>query len=170
MTDQQKHDRKARNDDAADDVAPSQGTAALQEQVKKLTEMAGRAQAELQNAKIRMEREAKDMRQFALASFLLQLLPTIDNFRRAFQHLPKDLQQHEWVKGITAIEDDLMKRVQDAGLTRMECIGQPVDPERHEVLLEAPGEKGIILDVLEDGYELHGKVLRPAKVKAGNGQ
>lgn len=149
----------------------------LEAQVKKLTEIAGRAQADLQNAKIRLERNAEELRKFAAEALLLRLLPTVDNFQRAFQHLPQGLRDQsgaasdiiEWVKGVTAIEQELMRQLGEMGLQKMEALGRPLDPSRHEVLLQCPGEKGKVIEVLQEGYELHGRVLRPAKVKVGEG-
>lgn len=141
----------------------------LTEQLKKATEVASRAQAELQNAKIRLEREAGDLRKFASEAVLLKLLPTIDNLQRALKHLPKDLENNEWVRGIVALEQEFLKQVGEMGLKRFESLGQPIDAERHEVLMEGPGQAGTVIEVIEDGYELHGKVVRPAKVKAGGG-
>jgi molecular chaperone GrpE len=141
----------------------------LESKVQALTELAARAQAELQNAKIRMEKDAADIRTFASERLIRKLLPTIDNFQRAFGHLPEDLKDHEWVKGIAAIEQELMKRMAEEGLVKIDALGAPFDPHVHDVLMEGPGEKGVVIDVLDDGYLLHGKVLRPAKVKLGNG-
>lgn len=150
-----------------DPVMPD--VAALQQELQRMKDLAARAQADLQNAKARVERDAADMRRFASEGMIVRLLPTLDNFQRAFQHVPDDLKNHEWVKGVAAIESDLMKQVTDAGLTRMQSLGQPVDPQKHEVLSMGPGEDGTVVEVFEEGYELHGKVLRPAKVKAGSG-
>lgn len=144
--------------------------AELKKQLDGLKDTAARAQAELQNAKIRMDKEAGDLRKYAAEVVLMKLLPTIDNFQRAFKHLPDDLKAHEWVKGVSAIEQDLMKQVTDMGLKRMDVLGQPVDAHKHEVLMEGPGEKGKVIEVFEEGYELYGKALRPAKVKVGAGQ
>jgi molecular chaperone GrpE len=110
------------------------------------------------------------MRTFASEAALKKLLPTVDNLQRALKHLPKDIEQNEWVKGIVALEQGFLKQVGELGLKRFEALGQPVDSARHEVLMQGPGEEGVITDVLEEGYELHGKVIRPAKVKVGNGE
>jgi molecular chaperone GrpE len=159
-----------------DQTIPGDDFAALQEQIAqlqaelgKMKDLAARAQADLQNAKIRAEREAMDLRMFASESIIRKILPTLDNFQRAFQHVPADLASHEWVKGVQAIESDLMKQVADVGLRRMQSMGEIVDPVRHEVLSLGAGEEGKVVEVFEEGYELHGKVLRPAKVKAGDG-
>lgn len=140
----------------------------LEAQVKKLADIAGRAQADLQNAKARLEKNAEELRTYAAEGVLLRLLPVIDNFQRAFQHLPEDLKTHEWVKGVAAVEQELLRQVGELGLKKIDALGKPVDPAKHEVLLQGPGEQGIVTEVLQDGYELHGRVLRPAKVKAGD--
>jgi molecular chaperone GrpE len=144
--------------------------AELETQVKKLTDVAGRAQADLQNAKMRMEKDAEGIRTFAAEMILKKLLPVIDNFQRAFIHLPAALNDNDWVKGVAAIEQDFMKQVTAMGLKKIEALGQPVDPAFHDVLMQGPGEAGKVTEVFEDGYMLHGKVLRPAKVKAGTGE
>ncbi len=154
----------------------AQEVAALKAQVETLKkeadclkDLAGRAQADLQNAKDRLERDRQDIAKFALEGALKRLLPTIDNFQRAFQHLPEDLKNHEWAKGVAAIEQELVKQVTELGLRKIEAAGATLDPAKHEVLQVAPGEKGKVLAVLEEGYELNGRVLRPAKVRVGDG-
>lgn len=139
----------------------------LTEQLKKASDVSSRSQAELQNAKIRMEREASDLRKYAAEAVLTKLLPTIDNLQRALKVIPKNLENDAWVKGIVALEQQFLKEVGDMGLRRFDSVGKPFDAERHEVLMEGQGEPGKVIEVLEDGYELHGKVVRPAKVKVG---
>ncbi len=143
--------------------------AAAKEELTRYKDVAGRAQADLQNAKSRLERDASDMRKFAAEQMIRRLLPTLDNFQRAFQHVPDALQKDEWVRGVTAIEQDLLKQLTEAGLKRMQSLGEVADPARHEILILGPGEEGKVTEVLEEGYELHGKVVRPAKVKVGDG-
>ncbi len=140
----------------------------LNGQLKAMTEAAARAQAELLNAKSRLEREAGDMRKFAAEAVLMKLLPVIDNLQRAIKHLPEDLKDNEWVKGVIATEQQLLKQVGEMGLIRFESLGEPLDPARHEVLMQGAGKENTVTDVIEDGYELHGKVVRPAKVKSGS--
>ena len=141
--------------------------AGLKQELSKLKDLAGRAQADLQNAKDRLERERQDVSKFALEGTLKRLLPTIDNFQRAFQHLPEDLENHDWVKGVSAIEQELVKQATDLGLKKMEALGASLDPSKHEVLQAGPGEEGKVIEVFEEGYEFNGRVLRPAKVKVG---
>lgn len=164
-----KHD--ASQAKAGDDriVALEKKIAELTEQLQKASDVASRSQAELQNAKIRLEREASDMRKFASEGVLLRLLPTIDNLQRALKHLPESLRSDTWVQGIVALEQEFLKQVGEMGLKRFESVGKPLDAQRHEVLMQVSGDSGTVIEVLEDGYELHGKVVRPAKVKVGGG-
>ncbi len=140
---------------------------AKQADLEKFKDVAARAQADLQNAKARLERDREELGKFAVESLLKRLLPVVDNFQRAFGHLPEALKGSEWVTGVEAIELDLQKILGDVGLTKMQPLGQEPDPHRHEVLMTGPGEVGKIIEIFEDGYELHGKVLRVAKVKVG---
>lgn len=155
--------------DVSETDALKQQIADLQAELQKLRDLAARAQADLQNAKARVEREAEDLRKFATESIVRRILPTLDNFQRAFHHIPEELQNQEWVKGVSAIESDLMKQMSDVGLKRMQSSGEIVDLMRHEVLSMGPGEQDKVAEVFEEGYELNGKVIRPAKVKAGDG-
>ncbi|MFA5273136.1 MAG: nucleotide exchange factor GrpE [Candidatus Peribacter sp.] len=141
----------------------------LKQEADRLKDIAGRAQADLQNAKERLERERQDVGRFALAGALTKLLPTIDNFQRAFRHLPEELKNNEWVNGVAAIEQELVKQVTELGLQKINALGQPLDPTRHEVLQTGPGEQGKVLEIFEEGYEFNGRVLRPAKVRVGDG-
>ena len=156
-----------KQDDAT--ALPGQ-VAALQAELAKMKDLAGRAQADLQNAKGRIDREREEMGRFASESMMRRLLSTFDGFQRSLQHVPEELTSHEWVKGVMAIEQELMRQMEAVGLKRMQSLGTVVDPHRHEILNVGPGEEGKVVEVYEEGYELHGKVLRPAKVRAGNGE
>lgn len=143
---------------------------AQDDELSKLKELAARAQADLQNAKMRMEKEGQEIRSFAMQGLIEKLLPTISNFQRSFDHLPEDIADHDWVKGLQATEQQLMVDLQSVGLKKIESMGQVADPQVHEVLQTAQGDKDIIVSVLEEGYELNGKVIRPAKVIVGSGE
>lgn len=141
----------------------------LQKEVQTFKELAARAQADLQNARSRMGKEAEEMRVYAAELIVRQLLPTVDNLHRACQHLPKALASHEWTKGVLSTEQELLRQLKGIGCEPMDVLGKPVDSLQHEVLLTAPGEEGKVLEVIEEGYTFRGKVLRPAKVKVGAG-
>ncbi len=160
---------QAENESLRRDLEEAKSAAPADEsaEVQKFRDLAARAQADLQNAKARVEREREEIGKFATESLIQKLLPTIDNFQRAIKHIPETLASDDWVKGVVAMEQELVRQLNAAGLKKIDALGQPVDPNKHEVLLTGEGEPNVVLEVLEDGYELHGKVLRPAKVKVG---
>lgn len=142
---------------------------AARAEVEKFKDVAARAQADLQNAKARLERDREELGSFAVAAVLKRLLPAFDNFQRAAGHLPEALKGDEWAKGVLAIEQNLLKALGEIGLAKMTLLGQPADPERHEIVSTASGAANAIVAVAEDGYELNGKVIRAAKVVVGDG-
>lgn len=153
-----------------DPAALLQEVEKLRAEVQQFKELAARAQADLQNARARMGKEAEEMRVFASELLIRQLIPTISNLRRACRHLPADLASHEWVKGVLSTEQEMMRQLKSIGLESMDAVGKAVDPLFHEVLLAREGEEGKILEVIEEGYLFRGKVLRPAKVAVGSGK
>ncbi len=155
------------SDPATQDLSAQ--VAELQAQVARLTDVAGRAQADLQNAKTRMQRDGDEIRKYAAESVLRRLLPVVDNFQRAFGHLSEELKANDWVRGVQAIEQTLLKELAEMGLTKMQTLGEQVDAAKHEVLTVGPGTEGEVIEIFEDGYELNGKVIRPAKVRVGGG-
>ncbi|MCF7845994.1 MAG: nucleotide exchange factor GrpE [Candidatus Peribacteraceae bacterium] len=127
-----------------------------------------RALAELENFRKQVERDKTDLAKFANENCLSALLPVLDNFKRAAAHLPEGLKKNEWASGVSSIEKQFEATLTDLGLRRIEAkTGDPVDVNRHEAIATGAGESGIILEVIEDGYELNGKVLRAAKVRVG---
>ena len=128
-------------------------------EIDNFKEIAARAQADLQNFKTRMQKEAQELRKFAAVPFILNLLPVYDDLARGTGH----------DEGFKQVLEKLEKVFTDAGLKKMEPMGSSVDPAKHEVINTAPGEKDIVTEVHQDGFELHGKVIRPAKVQVGDG-
>ncbi|MBU1089780.1 nucleotide exchange factor GrpE [Patescibacteria group bacterium] len=127
-----------------------------------------RTLAELENFRKKVEREKTEFAKFANENTLAALLPVLDNFKRAGGHLPADLEKNEWVKGIAGIEKQLEQTLESLGLRRIEVkAGDRCDAVKHEAIATGNGESGKILEVLEEGYELNGKVLRAAKVRVG---
>src|SRR3989344_8938839 len=105
----------ASSDSAVERQRLQEEVARLQKEVQHFKEMAARAQADLQNARVRMEREAGDMRKFAAEALILRFLPLVDHMRRAKDHLPDDLKNHDWVKGILPVEQDFLRIFSDIG-------------------------------------------------------
>lgn len=126
-----------------------------------------RARADYLNLKKEAEKEKIELAQFANLSLIFELLPIADNFDRAFKHIPDDVKNQEWVKGILGIRQQLQSILQGIGLEPVKTDGA-FNPELHEAVSHEPkdGVAGdTIIEVVEPGYMLHGRLVRPAKVK-----
>lgn len=142
----------------------------LRQELSQMTEAAKRALADLQNYKKRVEEEKKSLREFAAVGLILDLLPTVDNFARAIASLPPELNSHPWTTGLLSVEKQLQDLLVKQGLKAINGVGSPLDTLKHEAILQSPGPKDIVLAILENGYLIGEKVLKPAKVKVGNGE
>lgn len=142
----------------------------LQKDLAQMTEAAKRAMADLQNFKKRSEEEKKSLQQFAAMSLILEFIPIVDNFKRAAQHIPDDISENAWVQGIINIEKQLTDLLLKQGLTEIKAENEIFDAQKHEALMQGPGEKDKVIEVFETGYMLGDKVLKPAKVKVGQGE
>lgn len=140
-------------------------------QIQELTETAKRAMADLQNYRKKMEEEKAGFVAFANIALIFELLPILDSFNRAFSHVPEEIQKTEWFKGALQIEQQLVGLMKKQGVAEMETsIGKKVDTRFHEPVTLGPGEKDVVIEEFEKGYLLGDKVIRPAKVKVGNGE
>lgn len=129
-----------------------------------------RACADLENFRKKVERDKIEFAKFAGENILTALLPVLENFKRASTHRPENLAENEWADGIAAIEKQFESTLDELGLRKINAkIEDDFDANRHEVIATGAGESGKILEVVEDGFELNGKILRAAKVRAGDG-
>lgn len=140
---------------------------ATKEQLQNLTAVSQRALADLQNYKRRTEEEKASFVTFANAELLTALLPAIDNIHRALAHDPKDA---EWAKGAEQTMKQLTDTLEKLGLKPIPTLSQKFDPNIHEALMTAPGEKDLILAELEKGYTWNDKTIKRARVTVGNGE
>lgn len=149
-------------------------TGKLQEELNNMTEMARRAMADLQNLKRRHEEERSQIIIFANTRLISEILPILDNLDRAKQHIPKELETleaaKEWLKGLDIAINQLHQSLNAAGVKAIESVGQTFNPDMHEAVVQASGEKDKIIEEFEKGYTLNDKVIRHAKVKVGNGE
>lgn len=138
--------------------------------IAELEEKWKRALADLANYKRQVEQERIGFASFANEKLLSKILPVLDNFKRATGQIPAEIKDNNWTTGITAIETQLEQTLSEAGLRKIKAnVGDSCDPACHETIATGPGKTGTILELLEDGWEIQGKVLRPAKVKVGSG-
>jgi molecular chaperone GrpE len=127
-----------------------------------------RLQADFDNYRKRMLREQTARIASASQALVARLLPVLDNFELAVSHAEQSRDFDRMLKGVEMVFGELREVLQAEGLVKIEAEGKPFDPERHEavVAVEQEGsEPGTVVDVVRTGYELRGKVLRPAMVK-----
>lgn len=133
-----------------------------------LTESLQRLQAEFANFRKRQDKEMEVIRERAAENLIRDLLPTLDNFERAIDTCPEDLNEHEWMKGVEQVGRALVHALSSYGLQKIETAGCPFNPEYHEAVMRIDGVEGLVLQELEPGYMLNGKVIRAAKVAVGH--
>lgn len=127
-----------------------------------------RAQADYQNLKKDTEREKAEFAKYANERLLSDLLPTLDQFALALKHVPASDADRKswdnWLVGVRAVQSLWEQAAKAQGLERIPTDGA-FDPVRHEAVGEEEGDApGSILRVTQDGWTLHGKIIRPAKV------
>jgi len=126
-----------------------------------------RTLADLENLRKRSQIERETFAAFALEQFVQTLLPIIDNFERAIGSSEKSNVPEDFLKGIALIKKQFEDSLTKFGVTPIESIGKPFDPHQHEVVMkrkEDGKEDGIVLEVVQPGYTLHKKIIRPAMV------
>ena len=133
-----------------------------------LFEKLARAQADFQNSRKRLQAESDQRAQYANASLIKSLLPVIDNFERALAVDPAKSDAASLQKGLQLVHDQMMTvlKGQEVEVIAPEP-GTPFDPSRHQALMQQPSDKykePTVTQLLQNGYALHGRTLRPAQV------
>ena len=142
-----------------------------------------RALAETENVRRRAERERVDASQYAVTRFARDMLEIADNFARALSHLPQavrdaaDPQIRSVIEGVEATERQLLAKLGVHGVKQIDTTDAKFDPNLHQAIAEVPGEgrpAGSIVNVVQSGYTIADRLLRPAMVTvakkdAGNG-
>lgn len=161
-----------REETAADapEVAEHDRTAELENQLAEAKQQTLYAQAEIQNVRRRAEKDAADARAYAATNFARDVLSVNDNLERALSAIPAKLREDEKFKGlVTGLEAtgrELTNVFQRNGLTKIEAMGQPLDPNRHQAMIEMPSdaEPGTIVQEMQSGWMIRDRLLRPSLV------
>ena len=155
-------------DDAID---PGSTLAKLMAENVQLKDQAMRYAAETENVRRRSEKEANDARAYAIQKFARDLLDAADNLSRAVQHAPKDNADaavSNFVMGVEMSEKALQTAFERNNLKRVSPErGEKFDPNRHQAMMEQSAEDvgpGSVIMVMQPGYELFGRIIRPAMV------
>jgi molecular chaperone GrpE len=139
----------------------------LQQQVEELTEAVQRERADAINMRRRHEEQVANLKNTVKANVVRDLLPIIDNFERALKHVPADLADNDYIKGVQAVVKQFEKTLSDLGVERIKTVGKPFDPRWHEavVMEDGDGIQEIVSEELQAGYHLGDEVIRHAMVK-----
>lgn len=145
---------------------------ALKAENAALKDQALRAMAEAENARRRAQKDREDASKFAINSFARDLLPVADNLRRALDSVSEEIagldpKVQSLLDGVEATERELLRGLERHGVQKIEAIGKTFDPNLHEVMFEMPAggqPAGTVMQVVENGYTLQGRILRPARV------
>jgi molecular chaperone GrpE len=164
-------DRPTDSRTASDEATEAPDVAALREENASLQDRLLRALADAENVRRRGDRAAQDARNFAVADLSRELLTVVDNLRRAIAAAEDpsvdSAGSGPLLEGIKAIERSLMTTLERFGVRQIEARGTAFDPLLHEAIMEVDDPErapGAVVDVMEDGYTIHDRLLRPAKV------
>ena len=125
-----------------------------------------RLQADFDNYKKRQAEAEKSLKGYLIEGLVLDLIPVLDNFHAATMHVPEDQKSSPWVVGIQYIEKQLETVLTENGVTLIEpTVGETFDPKFHEAIESISGEPtNSIYKVLQKGYQIGERVVRPSKV------
>lgn len=150
---------------------------ALLEELEEARQQILYAQAEMQNVRRRLEKDAQDARAYAATGFARDILSVADNLARALDVIPEAMRADEASKGLIAgleaTQRELAAVFERNGIKRIETMGQALDPNKHQAMVEIPSadvEPGTIVQEMQSGYMIKDRLLRPALVgvaKAG---
>jgi molecular chaperone GrpE len=172
-------DNSPENQPAAEPAsAPADPTAALAEEVADLKDRLLRTLAEMENVRRRTDREIADTRQYAVASFARDLIGVADNMQRALGTLSAEQREQadpaikSHIEGVELTERELAKVMEKHGIRKFDPQGQKFDPNLHQAMFEVPDASvpsGTVVQVMQPGYMIAERVLRPALVGVAKG-
>ncbi|MBU3964827.1 nucleotide exchange factor GrpE [Patescibacteria group bacterium] len=126
-----------------------------------------RAMADFENYKKRQSELFAELVNSASAGLIMEILPIYDTFCMAVKHIPENIKDKDWVKGVVQLKEQLDALLKSRGLKEIKSIGEKFNPEFHEAIEMVESEKpeSEILEEAQKGYKLNGVVIRTAKVK-----
>ncbi|MEN8119724.1 MAG: nucleotide exchange factor GrpE [Bacteroidota bacterium] len=131
-----------------------------------------RLTAEFDNFRKRSLKEKMELVKSAGEDILINILPVMDNFERAMNSMDDESKEGAVKEGIEIIYNNFKEFLSQRGIKEIEAIGNNFDTDMHEAITKIPApeeaQKGKVIDVIEKGYELHGKIIRFAKVVVGD--
>ncbi len=160
-------------DEAAEqsaDGAARTDAAALREELDQARAQYARAMADYQNLQRRAQQDRLDSSRHALIALVTNFLPVLDDLNRALDSVDADLADHRWVDGVRLVRNKFWGVLQAAGVEEIAAAGERFDPQVHEAVGHAPGQDGRVAQLVQAGYAIGDRVIRPALVLVGNGE
>ena len=139
----------------------------LENEIADLKDKLLRKAAEFENYKRRTENDQLNLLKYSAESFIVKLLPVVDDFERSIDHMDSAKDVESIKQGVTLIYNKLMKILSEQGVEKIEAVGKPFDVEYHEAMLQRKAEDvepHTVLDEIEKGYIYKDKVIRHSKV------
>ena len=139
----------------------------LQDKVDELNDKVLRQMAEFENFRKRTDKEKAQQFEMGQANILEKLLPIVDNFERGLATVPEEEKDGAFADGMNKIYKQLMKQLEDLGVTPIEAVGKEFDPNFHNAVMQVESneyESGIVAQELQKGYMFHDTVLRHSMV------
>lgn len=139
----------------------------LEEKITELTEALQRERADALNVRRRADEDKAKLASFYRVMIVRDLLPAIDNLERALKHAPKDLEGHDYIKGVQGVVKQFEQTFRDMGVERIKTVGEIFDPKLHEAIHmeEGDGNVEVVCEELQPGYIMDDDVIRHAMVK-----
>lgn len=164
--------------EGADEMVPAAQVKAALEAAGEFKDKLLRTLADMENLRKRTEREVADARQYAIAGFARDVLQVADNMHRALDHIGDELRGSEdakvksLVEGVDLTERELAKALEKNGVKMFSPLGEKFDPNVHQAMFEMPDSgypNGSVAQVVQAGYMIGERVLRPALVAVAKG-
>jgi len=139
----------------------------LQQKIAELTEALQRERADAMNVRRRTEEDKAKLGDFYKVIILREFLPALDNLDRAIKHAPKDLADHDYVKGVQGVVKQFEQSLAQLGVERIKSVGEHFDPKLHEAvhMEDGEGHVEVVCEELQPGYKIGDDVIRHAMVK-----
>ena len=127
-----------------------------------------RTAADFENYKRRTIQEKEDLLKYSNAKLMAELLPVLDNFQLALRSPAESTEAQNVVKGVEMIYRQMLQTLEQAGMTKIEAVGQPFNPNMHEAIMQVEDDtvpEDTVVEELRAGYMLKERVIRPSMVK-----
>lgn len=150
----------------------------MEKEASDLKDRLVRAHAEMENLRKRTQKDVSDAREYSIAGFAREMVAVADNLRRALESVPENARKSEeagfkvLIEGVEMTERAMAQALEKHGVRKIEALNERFDPNLHQAMFEIPNgdvPQNTVLQVVQDGYVIGGRCLRPAMVGVSKG-